>query len=73
MTLFPGLDIGGTKSAAAVGDKHGTVLARVSAQTSQGGPAFDEKINFKSLDRSHNLCYDEFSPDNLRLCMGLPE
>lgn len=36
MALYLGLDIGGTKSAAVVGDKHGMVLVRVSARTPQG-------------------------------------
>lgn len=36
MPLYLGLDIGGTKSAAVVGDEHGMVLARVSARTPQG-------------------------------------
>jgi len=33
MTLFLGIDIGGTKSAVVIGDKSGTVLARLSAPT----------------------------------------
>ncbi len=37
MALYLGLDIGGTKSAAVVGNEHGTVLARVSARTPQEG------------------------------------
>lgn len=36
MALYLGLDIGGTKSAAVVGDEQGTVLARVSAPTPPG-------------------------------------
>lgn len=36
MTLLLGIDIGGTKSAAVIGDAEGTVLARASALTPQG-------------------------------------
>jgi len=55
MTLLLGLDIGGTKSAAIVGDPDGNVLARASAPTPQG--SWQEAVALL-CDLSRQVCHD---------------
>ncbi len=55
-TLLLGLDIGGTKSAAVIGDTDGTVLARVSAPTPQG--SWQEAVALL-CDLSRQVCHGQ--------------